>query len=83
MKLEVNFDTVLLDDWDTTIGSVLRAEIQAAIRLEVRKLVKAHKKQIEATATGIIKSALDDIQTTHREALAAKVSELFKKEVMK
>ena len=49
MKIELDLDTVFSgNDWGTTVGEIVRDEIRALVKAEVKKAVKTDKKLLAA-----------------------------------
>ncbi len=49
MKIELNLDDVFSGDhWGTTVGEIVRDEIRALVKAEVKKAVRTDKKLLAA-----------------------------------
>ena len=61
MKIELNLDDVFSgDDWGTTVGEIVRDEIRALVKAEIRKAIKTDEK-LKAAIKKLQDRAAEDI----------------------
>ena len=61
MKIELDLDDVFTGDhWETTVGEIVRAEIRALVKLELKKAIRTDKK-LRAAIKKLQDRAAEDI----------------------
>jgi hypothetical protein len=74
MKLTIDLDDLDTGaDWTETVGSILREEIDAMVRKEIRSALKSQRGAISAKVTKAIDSASKDIQAHALKSLSERL----------
>lgn len=58
MKIELNLDNISVNDYEDTVASILKSELDNAVRAEIRKLVKQYHTEIANKVAAAVKESI-------------------------
>ncbi len=73
MKLEINLDQISVNDYEDTIGSIIKQEMDAAVRYEVRRIVKEQQKELAAKIAAAVRETIKGLSAKNIQAISYKM----------
>lgn len=78
MKIEVDLGSID-SGWETSIAEIIRDEVNESLRKEIAATVKKNKAMVEPVATGIVKTALEQLAASSHEDIIQLVTDELRK----
>jgi hypothetical protein len=75
MKIEVNLDNLTIGEWGESVAQVIKDELTAVVRVEVRALMKARREHIRKAVQQAVSETLDGLNKQQIANLAKKLLE--------